>query len=111
MKTSFYRSLDRPINIFGLRGRWVTLFLYSLGGCLVLAFIIGIMMGVGMGFSVFIVGGVAAFFGCLVLQAKTPARRLEKVKVSSRLRRAVYRRETLTRIIPQDPMREREKKN
>ena len=34
MRTVFYKSLDRPVNVFGLKGQWVNVFLYMLGGSL-----------------------------------------------------------------------------
>lgn len=103
MKTVFYRSLDRPVDIFGLRGSWISVFLYTLGALLVLAFLVGAFTTVGIGFSVIIIGGIAAFFVYLVLQSKVPSRQIDKVKVSSKLRRAVIRRETISRIILDDP--------
>ncbi len=103
MRTVFYKSLDRPVNVFGLKGQWVNVFLYMLGGSLVLAFIVGGFTSVGGGFATFLVGGVAAFFACLVLQQKLPARQIDKAKIQSKMRQAVIRRETLSRIVLEDP--------
>ena len=103
MKREFYRSLDRPINIFGLKGEWVRYFFYFAGVFLVLAFLVGGIVGVGMGFAIFLAGAIGSFFACLVLQDRLPSRRIAKVRLRSKMRSRVVRRETLCRILLEDP--------
>jgi predicted MFS family arabinose efflux permease len=103
MKTAFYRSLDRTINIFGLRGGWVRIYLIALGCSTVLALFIGIFAGTSMGFAFFIIMLIGLFFLCLVLQTKLPDRQLPKARVQPRMRQAVIRRETLSRILLDPP--------
>lgn len=102
MKVPFYRSLDREINIFGLRGGWVRNFLFIAGGSLVLALLVGAVTSTGMGFVIFLVGLIGGFFLCLVLQQRAPSRQLDKLKVESRMKGYIIRRETLTHIVPRD---------
>lgn len=105
MNKTFYKSLDREINIFGLRGGWVKVFLSICGCALVLALFIGAMTSTGVGFSIVIVGIAGGFITCLVLQQKMPSRQIDKVKIQSRMKGYVVRRETLSRIILPDPRR------
>lgn len=104
MRTEFYKSLDRPVNVFGLKGQWVNVFLYMLGGSLAFAFVVGGFTGVGGGFATFLVGGIGCFFACLVLQQKLPSRQIDKAKIQPKMRQAVIRRETLARIVLDDPL-------
>ena len=105
MRVTFYKSLDRPVNIFGLKGQWVNIFLYLLGASVILAFVIGFLTSIGGGFAVFLIGGIGSFFVCLVLQQRLPARQIDKAKIQSKMRQSVIRRETLARIVLDDPRR------
>ena len=98
MTKDFYRSLDRPINIFGLKGEWVRYFFYLAGASLVLAFLVGSVSGVGMGFAVFLVGGIGSFFACLIFQGRLPSRCIAKARIRSKMRR-----ESLAKILLGDP--------
>lgn len=103
MTKDFYRSLDRPINIFGLKGEWVRYFFYLAGASLVLAFLVGSVSGVGMGFAVFLVGGIGSFFACLIFQGRLPSRCIAKARIRSKMRLRVVRRESLAKILLGDP--------
>lgn len=104
MKTTFYKSLDRPIDIFGLKGKWIANFLYGTGGMIFLGIIIGSIMGSSYGIAIALIGAFASFFTCLVLQGKISARRLGKAKLSSKCSVRTVRHETLSRILL--PMKE-----
>ena len=95
----FCRSLDRPVNIFGLRGRWITVFIALAVLSVVLGLTTGAFMGSGVGVSVAILGAVASFLGCYMSQVKTSHRDLEKLSMPSKCRTYVRRQETLCRII------------
>lgn len=109
MKTTFYRSLDRTINIFGLRGGWVRIYLIALGCSTVVAFFLGVLAGTTAGFAFFIIMLIGLFFLCLVLQQKLPSRLIEKAKIQSKMRQVVVRRETLSRILLDPPQVENNK--
>lgn len=103
MTRTFYKSLDRPVNIFGLRGAWVRIYLILLGCSLVLALMLGALLGSAAGFAVFIVSLIGLFFSCLVIQQRLPARQIGKARIQSRMTQAVIRRETLSRILLDPP--------
>lgn len=105
MRTTFYRSLDRTINIFGLRGTWVRIYLTVLGISLVAAVFIGVIAGTSAGFAFFIIMLIALFFACLLIQQKLPNRQLHKARVQRKMRQAVIRRETLSRILLDPPQK------
>lgn len=99
MERPFYRSLDREIQVLGLKGKWLRIFLilFALGA--VLAFLFGASSSTGIGIIVFLIVGVASFLGCLVLQGKMPSRRVDKFKIASKCSLRVVRRESLGRIL------------
>lgn len=107
MNKTFYKSLDREINIFGLRGGWVKIFLIIVGCSLFLALLLGAMTSTGVGFSIFIIGLAGGFISCLVLQQKMPSRQIDKVKIQSKMKGYIVRRETLSRIILEDPRKKK----
>ena len=110
MQRQFYKGLDRPVNVFGLRGGWIKYFGIAAGGALVLAFIVGFIAGSGAGMGTFIGGVVVGFFVCLLLQSKRPARRLNNMGLASKMEMTVVRRETLARIVLKDPRKDNSEK-
>lgn len=99
MKTTFYKSLDRPIDIFGLKGKWITIFLIGTGFMILMGIIIGSIMGSSYGIATAIVGAFASFFGCLIFQGKLPARRINKARLASKCSVRAVRHENLSRIL------------
>lgn len=105
MVRTYYRSLDRPLNIFGLRGGWIRNFGMFAGASVLLGILAGVFTTSGIGMGVFIGGLIASFFVCLVLQAKTPSRRLPKAPLKMKMETRVIRRRSLTRLIAVDTER------
>ena len=103
MRMTFYKSLDRQLVVFGLRGSWIRIFLYCAGGVMLLAFTVGFIMGRAMGYTVAVVGLIVAFFFCLMYQVKLPTRRMDKAFSKGKMRQQVIRRETLSHIVLGDP--------
>ena len=103
MTVYFAKSLDRPIDIFGLKGRWLTIFLMIAGGFVLLALVVGTATTSGIGISCAIIGVAGAFFGCMVRQGSVSHRQVARAKASSSVSRFVRRRETLSRILLPDP--------
>lgn len=101
MRVQFYRALDRPMSIIGLKGGWIKRFLIYAGCALLLGVFIGSAMGSGVGIAVAIIGAFASFFWCLVKQEKISARRLGKEPLKTSMNVLVRRRETLSRILLQ----------
>lgn len=99
MKVNFYKSLDRPIEIFGLKGKWIAIFLYGTGGMILMGIILGSIMGSSYGIATAIIGAFASFFICLLLQGKTSARRLGKARLAPKCSVRAVRHETLSRIL------------
>lgn len=102
MQCEFYRSLDRQISIFGLKGRWIVVCLYGIGALLLIGIFAGIMIGTGVGISIAIGGIFVSFFTCMMLQTTRPAKIIDKWFLSSRMHGDVIRRETCSRIILED---------
>lgn len=103
MTVYFCKSLDRPIDIFGIKGKWLTIFLVCAGIALVLALIVGFSVSAGIGIATAIISIVGSFFGCMVMQGKISHRQVSKYKASSLLPSHVSRRETIGRILLPDP--------
>lgn len=102
MKRSFYKSLDRQFEIFGLRGRWVNVFLYGAGGSLAFGVVVGFILGTGYGIATVVCLVVASFLVCLSMQSKTTGRQLPKKSLSAKMPGWVLRRESLSRILLDD---------
>lgn len=99
MRRIFYRALDRPVSIIGLKGGWIRRFLTLVGGAVLLGIAIGVTMGSGMGIGTAILGSFASFFWCLMKQQKISSRRLEKAPLAPRMKVVVRRRETLSKTL------------
>lgn len=102
MQCQFYRSLDRQISIFGLRGKWITVFLYGTGALLLLGIVLGFIISSGVGISVAIGGIFVSFFTCMMLQTTRPAKLIDKWRLSPMMDGKVVRRESVSRIILED---------
>lgn len=104
MRMPFYKSLDREFEIFGIKGRWVTTVLAGAGAAVVLGVIVGSITSSLVGIAVVVIGIVVVFFGAVTLQVKLPSRQIGKKLVESKVPGWIVRRETLCRIIMDDPM-------
>lgn len=103
MIVRFAKSLDRPIDIFGLKGKWIKVFLVGVALILVVALVFGASAGSAYGIGSFLCLAIVWFFVCLVKQGKIPQRRLPRMGLSSRIYHQVTRRETIARILMRDP--------
>lgn len=95
------------MDLFGLKGSWIRIFLLCLGICVAPALVLAIVFSIGAFVAVMLVGGGVSFIGCMILQGKAPERRLYKVRLSGKMELSVRRRENLSRIIILDPEYER----
>lgn len=99
MICNFCKSLDRPVNIFGLKGKWLTVFMIIAGISVVFGIIAGFIAGSGVGVSVALIGCVAAFLGIYTTQGKITHRDLGKIPLADKCSTYVRRQETLCRIV------------
>lgn len=102
MDCDFYKSLDREFELFGIKGRWVRIFLIGAGASIATGLVVGFLTSAGIGIVVVIVFAVLDFLGCMLLQGRLPSRQVEKAKLSGRTQCWVLRRETLSRILLPD---------
>jgi len=105
MRVKYYKSLDRELMLFGIRGRWLLVCGIGIGTVLFLSFIIGMIYGSGVGMGFFICGFALDFLACMVLQAKIPSRRLQKLPYIKMLPCKIVRRESLYRILRQNELK------
>lgn len=99
MKRTFYKSLDHPFELFGIKGNWVKMVLYFAGGGLIAALLLGSAFGTGFGVFILVVSIFGGFFFCLSKQKTTPDRRLPRQRLSPSTVGWVRRRETIARIL------------
>ena len=104
MRIPFYKGLDREFEIFGIRGRWVTVVLAGSGLSVVLGFVIGSVAGSFIGIAAVVVGVALVFFGSVTLQVKLPSRQIGKKFIEKKVPGWTIRRESLSRIVLADPM-------
>ena len=102
MNRPFYKSLDKEFELFGIKGRWVRLFLYAAAASLVVGVVVGFATTSGIGVVTVIVLVVLSFFACLTIQARIPGRQVPRVLLSGKVSGWVVRRETLSRIVLED---------
>lgn len=105
----FAKSLDRPLEIVGLKGRWLTVFIAMAGVSIVVAIVAGIITTSAVGISGAIILVIVSFLLCLSLQGKTSSRQMARQKASSKIYEYVRWNETVARILLPDPMAERRK--
>lgn len=103
MIVRFAKSLDRPIDVFGLKGKWIKVFLVGVALILVVALAFGASAGSAYGIGSFLFLAIVWFFVCLVMQGKTPQRQLPRLGLSSKIYPFVARKETIARILMKDP--------
>ena len=103
MRVTFYKSLDREFELVGIKGRWIHLVLAGAGAAVVLGFIVGSVAGSGAGIVTAVVGVALVFFGSITFQVKIPSRQIDKTLIASKASGWVIRRETLSRILLDDP--------
>lgn len=109
MIVNFAKSLDRPLEILGIKGKWLTVFLIFAGGGIVAGVISGIAVSSGVGISVAIVLVIVGFVLTLSLQGKTSYRQIARQRVSSKMKRFVRWNETVSRVMLPDPFATRRK--
>lgn len=102
MYVNFTKSLDRPVEIFGVKGRWIVIFLVMAGVSFVLGLIVGFSASAGYGISVVLLFVSVSFIACHLLQGRVSHREVEKVAASMKVIPCVQRRETLCRILLPD---------
>lgn len=110
MRVPFYKSLDREFELFGVKGRWVTMVLLGAGISLALGIIVGNISSSIIGIGTVVVGIVVVFFGVITIQVKVPSRQINKVLLKKKASVWVIRRETLCRILLEDPVSEEVRK-
>lgn len=102
MVRPFFKSLDRQVDILGLRGKWITLFLVCAGASIILGVTVGFILTAGFGIGTVIFFIVLSFLLCMTMQSGIPSRRIDRVLFGKDPGRVVTRRETLTRILYKD---------
>lgn len=103
MRINVPRSLDRPVDIFTVRGNWIKIFLILAGLCLFAAFIVGAVMGIGIAMIVFMSGVLGSFLFCMIRQDKLRHRDISKLQYVSSCRQDISRRETASMILREAP--------
>lgn len=110
MQRPFYKSLDREFEIFGIKGKWVSILITAAAVSVGIGLVIGFILGTGMAIVSIILLIVLAVIGCMMMQTNIPSRQVKKAKISSRMEGWVIRRETLSRMLLPDPRMKREGK-
>lgn len=99
MERRVYRSLDRPVAFFGVRGRYTTWLAMGLGGDLVLSLVVG-MMTVGMiGVVLFVAGAIAIYLYIISFQERMSDRELDRKLNGRRLASCIRRKPVCIRRI------------
>lgn len=111
MVVTFRRSLDRLTDIFGLKGKWIVIFLICIGASLFVALIVGFYTSSAYGIGTAMMLAVASFVACLSIQGKYPARRVDKIRTARKIYRFVERRKSLCMLLRKDVISHDEKKD
>lgn len=104
MIVNFAKSLDRPLEIIGLKGKWLTVFIAFVGASVLLAIIAGVVVSSGVGVSTAIVLVAVSFVLTLSLQGKTSSRQIAQRRASAKIFSYVRWNESVSRILLPDPM-------
>jgi len=106
MRRYFARSLDRPLEVGGLKGRWLSIFCGAAVASVLVAVVTGVAAGSAAGIVTAAVLVVCSYLACRALQGRVSARQLPRVGPSRSLVGGVRHNETLGRILLPDPRRE-----
>jgi len=105
VKREFYKSLDREVDIFGLKGRWITVFLAMAVASVIAGALLGTVFG-GVVSTIACIGlVVGCYFVCVTIEAVVPPREMPKLRAASRMPSGVSPKETLSRIYIRPPYR------
>lgn len=103
MQVNFYKCLDRPVDIFGIKGKWITIFLVMAGASILIALLLGFTISSRIGIAAAFILVAVSFFICLTTQSKVSYRQIMKLPLRSLTIPYVFRRETLYRIMTVGP--------
>ena len=78
-KYRIFRSLDKPSVFFGIKGKYMTWAMLSLGIVACLAILVGTSFSSLLGFVVFLVGLVVVYFAVLSVQSRITDRQMSKI--------------------------------
>lgn len=102
----FAKSLDRPVDVFGLRGRWIVIFLCAAGAGVLLSVLLGFVVSSAVGIASAVILVVLAFLACVLLQDQVSYRDVSKYGAMRSLPPCVNQRESLAGIlIPDEGLR------
>lgn len=110
MRVNFYKGLDREFELFGIKGKWISIVLFGSGACVVFGLVSGMFIGNIFGIVLIVILIAVLFFGVVTVQSKVPSRQVGKFLCESRVGGWVVRRETLCRILLDDARYEEVKK-
>ncbi len=79
MRRKVYRSLDKPSEFFGIKGRFMLILLLFAGLCAVISIIIGQVFGMIIGIGAGILSVVVAYLCVLTIQSKIKEKDLFKM--------------------------------
>lgn len=100
MERKVYRSLDRPVAFFGIRGRYMSWVVIGLVVDLVLSFIIGALTVGIIGFICFLGLAIGIYLYVISFQERMSDRELEKKMNSRRIATCIKRSpQTVRRIL------------
>ena len=85
MKYRVYRNLDRPFCFLGVRGRYIPVALIGLLGIVVMAVVVGAVMGTFAGLASAVVLVVGGYLGLLEVQQKYGEKGLSRFLAGRRL--------------------------
>ncbi len=102
MERFFARSLDRPVDIFGLKGAWIIVLLVCCGVSLFLGLIVGFFTSAGYGITTVLLLVILSVIGCFMGQSNLNHRELMKFPMSKKMDFQVIRRQTLCSCLLKD---------
>ncbi len=81
MERRVYRSLDKPTEFFGIKGRFMAVMLLLTGMALMAGILVGGMTGMMAGTGAFLVLAAFAYMATLAMQAKVKEKDLVKTVI------------------------------
>lgn len=102
MQCIFFKSLDRPMDMFGIKGKWIFIFVVLFVAVVLVGVLAGSVTTSGIGITVVIIGAVVDFVGVTMMQGKLSERNVQKIESTGKIYEAVSRKETLGRILLAD---------
>ena len=90
MRCRVWRSLDASSSLFGLKGSYLVWMVAALAAVLLAAVVVGGLTSSILGTMVFLAGGIASYFGVVMLQSRYSEKDIQGLFAALKMHRWIF---------------------